>query len=163
VDKLYYNENGIVVRKSRIQDVDYLKNHLRRSDVEEIWASHHIMAEEALKTCVEKTIFSLTIENGHPMAIFGINPETVLGEKALIWLLATDDLEKIQRRFIRHSKEFIDMMLSWYPYLYNWVDDRNKASIEWLKYCGATISAPVIHGEEQIPFRYFYFQKEKRD
>ncbi len=159
VGSLYYNQDGIVVRRSVLSDIDKMKNNLRQSDVQEIWASHHHTPESALEYCVKNTIFSCTVENGKPIAIFGINPTSILGNTAVVWMLATDDLEKIQRRFLRHSKHFIAMMQGFYPTLYNWVDTRNTQSIAWLKFCGAKLEEAKPYGEEQLPFHYFVFSK----
>lgn len=162
VGKEYYNQDGIVVRHSTKADVDYLKDHLRQSDIQEIWSSDHITPEEALKQGLEKSIFCCTVLNGSPIAMFGIVPETVLGQKASVWFLASKDLKNIKRRFLRHSKYFINLMLDFYPYLHNYVDNNNKDSIDWLRYCGARIKEPEPYGKEQQPFRYFYFNRRKR-
>lgn len=156
----YYNQDGIIARRSEMGDVDLFKHCLRLSDIEEIWASHHLTPEMAVKMCIAETMWSCTVlANGKAVAIFGINPETIFGKKALVWMLATEELNKIPRRFARHSRKFIDYMLEQYPYLYNYVDDRNKKSIEWLRFCGADIHDPKPFGIEQLPFRYFSFTR----
>ncbi len=157
----FYNKDGIVVRKTYLSDIGYLKNHLRSSDIDEIWASHHLTPKDALRKGYEDSVFCFTVLNGRPIAIFGLVPETLVGEKASIWLLATNDLTKIQMRFLRHCKYFIDMMLDYFPYLYNHVDDRNIKSINWLRYCGAHIEEPKPHGIDNRPFRYFYFKRRR--
>ena len=153
----YYNRDGIVVRHSTKKDVEYLKDHLRKSDIEEIWASNHVTPAEALEKGLDKSVFCCTVLNGNPIAMFGIVPETVLGHKATVWFLASDDLKSIKRRFLRHSRRFIDMMLEFYPFIQNYVDDRNTDSIEWLKFCGARIKSPEAYGIDKKLFRYFYF------
>lgn len=158
-NSLYYNQDGIVVRRSEFTDVAKLEHRLRISDQKEIWASHHLTSREALEKCVHMAIFSLTIENGQPMGIFGINPFAVTGQKAIIWMLATDDLDKIKHRFLKHSKEFVNMMLAWYPYLENWVHAKNVKSIKWLKYLGATIEEAQPYGLDGELFHHFYFTK----
>ena len=160
--KKLYDRDGIVVRRSQGEDIEYLRDHMRLSDQNEIWASHHLYPQEALTRGVDDSIFCCTVLNGNPMAMFGIVPETLLGEKACVWLLASNDLVKIKRRFAKHSRYFVDMMLEYYPYLYNHVDDRNNESIAWLRFCGATIEEPKTYGVENMPFRYFYFTRNRR-
>ena len=126
-----------------------------------MYKSDHITPEEALKQGLEKSIFCCTVLNGNPIFMFGIVPETVLGYKASVWMLGSDDLNNIKRRFLRNSKHFINMMLDFYPYLYNYVDNENKDSIAWLRYMGARIKEPEPYGKEQQPFRYFYFNRRK--
>lgn len=157
-----YDKDGIVVRRSTKKDVEYLKTHLRQSDVDEIWASNHITPEGALEKGLDNSIFCCTVLNGQPIAMFGIVPHSILGYEASVWMLASDDLKKIKKRFLRHSKYFINMMLDFYPSLFNFVDDRNKDSINWLKYCGARIYDPKPYGVENKPFRYFVFKRPRR-
>jgi len=161
-DKLLYDSDGITVRRSRPRDAQYLSTKLRQSDIDEIWASHNITPKEALDKGVNDSIFCCTVSNGQPIAMFGIVPETILGSKACVWMLASDDLDNIKRKVARDSKYFIRMMLEFYPYLYNHVDDRNKKSIAWLKYCGAKLKEPETFGVEKKLFRYFYFNKPRR-
>lgn len=162
VDNLY-DKNDIIVRRSTVDDIFYLQSRLRESDVREIWACSNRTPTEALERCLKESIFCCTILNGSPIGVFGISPVTILGNRASVWFLATNGLEKIQRRFIKNSRYFIKMMLDFYPYLYNWVDDRNKDSIRWLRMCGATVEEPKPYGKEQLPFRYFYFQHGGKD
>ena len=158
----FFDKDGIVVRRSVRSDVEYLKSRIRWSDQNEIWASDHMYPHEALKKGLEKSIFCCTITNGNPIAMFGIVPQTLLGHKASIWMLGTDGIEKIKIKFLRTNKKFIDMMLEYYPYLYNHVDERNTVSIEWLKFCGAKVKDPKPYGVERRPFRYFYFNRRRR-
>lgn len=160
---LYYDKNDIKVRKSSVEDVEYLKDHLRESDTQEIWASNHLTPEKALRLSLAKSIFCLTVENGAPIAMFGINPEQLLGERAVVWLLGSEGLNKIRIPFIRYSRHFISMMLEYYPYLHNYVDARNLQSIAWLKFCEATIEEAKPFGSENLPFHYFYFRRKEND
>ncbi len=91
--------------------------------------------------------------------MFGISPVHVLGDKAIVWMLASEKLDNIKLRFARHSRYFINLMLEYYPYLHNYVDCRNKGSISWLKFCGATFEEPKPYGLEGKPFMYFSFKR----
>lgn len=156
----YYEKNGIVVRPTKLEDVGYLAGRLRQSDVEEIWASNHIKAYPALYEGFKTSVMTLTVEdNKDVVAMFGINPENLSGDKAVIWLLASKKLDKIKFRFLKNSKKFIEMFLNMYPYLYNYTDARNTQAIEWLKFCGATIEEAKPFGYDMKPFHYFYFSR----
>jgi hypothetical protein len=157
---IYYDKDNIIVRESTNEDVEFLKNRLRFEDIAEIWASHNHTPEKALRLSLEYSDPCLTIEdNGKPVGMFGVTPESMLGNKAVIWLLASDDIEKIKIRFLRNCKIFINSMLNQYPYLYNFIDERNKESIKWLKFLGASFSGPVKFGVEQMPFLFFSFER----
>ncbi len=157
--KLFYEDKNIRVRRAEKNDVEYLKDHLKEEDINEIWASNNVTPEEALSSGIDKSIFCCTIENGHPIGMFGINPKSVLGDRATIWLLGSEELKKYQYRFVKYSRKFIEMMLGFYPYLDNYIDVRNKASIKWLKFCGAKFDKPEAYGKEQKLFRHFYFRR----
>lgn len=159
--EFFYNQNGIIVRRSIKADVEYLKNHLKQNDIDEICASNNLAPEEALKEGLKNSIFCCTVLDDNPIMMFGVVPETLLGKKGIVWMLSSSELIKIQRRFLRHSRHFIDMMLEFYPYLCNYVDERNKESIAWLKFCGAVIKEPIPYGVEGKLFHYFYFKKRR--
>lgn len=157
-NEVFYNQDGIIVRRTCPSDADRLV--LRDSDVQEIWASDHLTPKEALKLSLAKSILALTVEDqGEPIAMFGINPESILGNRAVVWLLASDGLDRIKRRFARHSRQFVQMMLEYYPFLFNYVDARNQKSIEWLKFCGAKIEDAKPYGAESLPFHFFSFKR----
>lgn len=157
---IYYQCDGIVVRRTLISDVDKLKNRLRPSDIQEVLASHNYTSEAALMLSIQESTISLTIEyDNEAVAMFGINPDSALGNKATIWFLGSSAIDKKKIRFLRHGQAFIDLFLSLYPYLYNYIDARNKKSIAWLKFLGAKIQEAKPYGFEQLPFHYFSFER----
>lgn len=159
-DKLYYELNNVIVRTSVREDIDNLKNRLKQSDIQEIWASHNHTPEEALKISFEESALCLTIEdNGIVIGMFGVTPYYFLSNRGIIWLLSSEELFNRKYRFIRHSRYFIELFLEMYPYLENYVDCRNIKSIRWLEACGAVLNDPIHYGIEKMPFRHFYFKK----
>lgn len=151
----------IIVRPSVQEDVSYLAEHLRQSDINEIWASNHIKPQDALEQGIDGSIYCRTAENGNPICIWGIAPVYIVGDSATVWMLATDDLEKYKVKFIRESRKYINEMLEFYPMLFNYVDARNLKSIAWLKMCGATMLDAQPYGVEGLPFHYFFFERSK--
>jgi len=160
---LLYDDGEVRVKYTELEDLDYLAENMRECDVDEVWASDNLTPLEALYGGFEESTFCCTVENGNPIAIFGVSSDSLFSNNAAVWLLATDQLVKIQRRFLRYSRYFIDRMLERYPYLHNQVDARNKKSIKWLKMCGAHIDEPKPFGAEQKPFRYFYFKRSENN
>ena len=157
-----YNQDGIKVRPSTQEDVDFLKHRLRKSDIDEVWASDHIAPEEALQQSFLRALQSFTIENGQPIGMFGINSEDLIDQKARIWLLASNDLDKIKIRFLINCRKYIQMFLNIVPYLENWVDIRNTRYINWLHFCGATFDKPERYGPDELTFQHFYFKKDNK-
>ena len=157
---MYYDDGEVRVRESVEKDAIEMADLMRRSDIDEIWASNHLTPLEALTKGLDNSVFCLTVENGRPIAMFGVASEYLIASRAVVWLLASDDLVKIQKRFLRYSRTFIEIMLSRFPYLENYVDVRNEKSIKWLKLCGAILDEPEPYGVEQKMFRHFYFRRK---
>ncbi|MDD5476875.1 MAG: DUF2833 domain-containing protein [Candidatus Omnitrophica bacterium] len=158
--KYYYKSKLALVRDAEISDVFQLASNVREADIREIWKSHHMTPETALLGGFQESELCFTIErNEKAIAMLGICPQTLLGNSAIIWLLASPELEKIQRAFIKRSRYFIKGMLQRYPMLENWVDMQNVQSIKWLRWCGAKIEEPKPYGIEGKLFCYFYFRR----
>ena len=157
----YYKSKVAEVRDADMKDVFALAPNVREADKREIWKSHHRTPEGALMSGYTSSVFCLTIiYKGKPIAMFGVSPESLLSDKAIVWLLASQELEKVQKTFIRNNKRIIAMFLAHYPTLYNFVDVENKQSIKWLMWCGAHIGTAVPYGIEQKLFNYFEFRRE---
>ena len=156
----FYDQDNIIVRRSTRMDVAILADHMKEADKDEIWASHHCTPSMGLEKGIEKSIICLTVEKEMmPICMFGISTENILGNEACIWMLSSDALEGISTRFLKNSRKFIEMFLEYYPILCNWVDVRNKKTIEWLKFCGAKFDDPAPFGVEGLMFQKFTFER----
>lgn len=155
---IYCEAGSVIIRDAKKTD----KFELRKADKREIWASHHREADKALIEGYNKSIMCFTVEyKKRPIAMFGVVPHTILGSVAQVWLLASSEMNKMNYIF-KHSRKMIDIMLSHYPLLENFVDIRNKQSIKWLKWCGASLGPVVPYGVEQKLFQYFQFQRSDK-
>ena len=158
---VYYDQDGVVVRNSKQDDVFDLFWRMRKSDIHEIWASHHATPKDALKRGFKNSFLCLSILiNNKVIAMFGISTEYLMGERATIWLLAAPELEQIKLRFLKHSRKFVDMFLEYYPILENYVHANNRASIKWLKFLRAEIDDPKHYGVENELFHYFKLKRK---
>lgn len=157
---LNFKGKDVMVRPATAGDVERMANRLRASDVAELWAANHDKPKKALMdglACSEPCM--AVIYRGAPVAMFGVAPHESGRDFGCIWLLATPELEKIKTTFLKVSRKFIDEMLKVYPVLFNMVDDRNKTSIEWLKWCGADMAPATAYGPDDKAFRYFEFRR----
>lgn len=153
-------KNGVIVRDTIVKDIEPVANAMRQVDRNEIWASHRHAPLEALTIAFYSSVLCYTLEqNGNPIVIFGVVPESFLGNRGSVWLLATDDFEKIHKILMKYSKQFIDYMLRHYPDLANHVDARNRVTLNWLKWCGAEIEEAQPFGVDKIPFHRFQFRR----
>lgn len=157
---LFYSKNGIIVRRSVWSDVEYLKTRLRLSDQIEIMASHSHSSFQALSLAFQESIFCLTIvDNDIPVGMFGINAKSLLSDQAVVWMLASRRLNRIKIRFLKNCKFFINIMLQYYPVLYNHVHVENLKALVWLKFLGASIHESKPHGPYGEKFCYFEFRR----
>lgn len=152
---IYYKSEPVVIRDTFSFDTF----ELREADKKEIWASHHRTSEQALAKGYQESVICFTVEHkGKPIAMFGVVAKTILGRTASVWFLASSEMDKMQYIF-KHSRKFINLMLSYYPVLGNWVSIENRQSIRWLHWCGAEFSLAVPYGIEQQLFKYFRFRR----
>ncbi len=158
--KVYYQKNCLIVRSSTMADVEYLSTRLRESDREEILASNNVKPYEALSIGLKESVLCLTVENNKEVIfMFGINAEDLTSNHAIIWMLASDKIDSIQHRFLRHSRRFINIFLDMYPNLENYVAKKNVKSLEWLRRCGAIIEQEIPYGIEAELFHRFTFKR----
>lgn len=132
---------------------------MRESDVREIWCSSKSRPLVALKVSVSISDKPKTIMvDDRPAAIFGICNISVLSGRGVPWLLGTPELEKISYRFVKGSRIVLKEMAQKYKILENYVDARNTASIQWLRWLGFDIMEAESYGPFQVPFHRFFME-----
>ena len=152
--------DGIMIRSSVITDIGPIAQNMRRLDKDEIWAAQHKQPLNALMDGYRKSTLCFTVEHkGNPCAMFGVVPQSFLGNKARIWLLASNELCKCRRKLLKYDRLFVKYMLSYYPHLSNFIDIRNKVSIRWLEWCKAKFEEAKPYGVEGKLFHRFSFER----
>lgn len=133
-----------------IKDVEYLAPRLKFEDKREIDANTGNTPYQALlKGYFQSEICLTLIGNNKPVGIFGVSKE------GAVWLLVTNDIKKHKIKFIKESRKVISFLNKKYPKLWNYVDERNKLHIKWLKSCGFIFLQKVPYGKYQLPFYEF--------
>jgi hypothetical protein len=151
----HFESGDVVVRDAVGSDVALLKGRLRRKDAEEVLALGADVESE-LAESFARSRQRYTIERrGVPLAMFGILPETVLGDRAVVWLLGTDDLAQIKKTFVRGTGIFLRRFLEEYPVLYNAVPASYTQAIRWLTAFGARFEPAAPLGPRGELFRRF--------
>ena len=139
-------------RLSTLEDIKYLAPRLRRTDKEEILAGIGATPYHALLIGYLECVVVFTIVNpkNKPVGIFGV---TDCGDgTGAIWLLATDELAKIQIAFLKECREVVKVLNKKYKILWNFVDCRNQLHIKWLKWCGFKFINKKNYGVLNKPF-----------
>ena len=89
-----------------------------------------------------------------PFMIFGARK--VRKNVGCVWALGSDDLLKVKVGFLRLSKTYLNTLHEDFPFLFNYVDARNKVHIRWIKWLGfKIINVHPKFGVDQIPFYEF--------
>jgi|SaaInlStandDraft_2_1057019.scaffolds.fasta_scaffold17445_2 hypothetical protein len=133
----------------------YVANHMREADRLEV-ASLGVTPHRAIEiSWNHSTTAHMVAVGGSPSILFGVCPESVLTRKGIPWLLATDGIELVSRRFLRECRGHLDAMFTSYDTLSNMVSVDNAVSIRWLEWMGFQFGAPVpagIVGQMFYPF-----------
>ena len=158
-NKRYYDQNNIVVRDMVAKDVDFFKHRLKKIDIIEMKRSHNITPEEGLRLSFKQSMIAITVTDGWPIICSGINPLSILGDKAILWLLSTERIKDINIRFVKNCRKFINHFLEFYPNLFNYIDVENTITLKWIKFLGAEIDEAKPYGYEQKPFHRFTFRR----
>ena len=157
----YYRSNLGFARDAEISDIASLKDSLRSSTVDELWACHHFTPEQSLFYSFSNSIFCFSIiVDGECLGMGGIlRPKDLMTDRAALWFLTSQKLDKVERSFLRQCRDFMRTMLDYYPILYNYVDVRNKPAIAWLKWIGAEFGETIPFGVDNRMFQYFEFRR----
>jgi hypothetical protein len=71
--------------------------------------------------------------------LWGLRSTNMLDDRAYLWMLGTDAVERHAVTFARYSRAAITMMLQRYSLLYGEVSSDYEASVRWLRWLGAQI------------------------
>lgn len=93
--------------------------------------------QEALWTAYDsaKPLCFTILVDGEPAGLFGATPGSH-PELGIPWLLGTDSLLRASRALVEEAPAWISHLHAFFPYLINYVDERNSVSIRWLKRMG---------------------------
>ena len=138
----------IKIRESVESDITSLSHRLREADEKEVIAAGNQDGEHALRQSFARSTLRYTVDlDGHPVAMYGIVPESLVGEAANVWFLGAPEMSRIKKTFVKLSRKVIANFLLEYPRLWNIVDARYVSSIRWLESCGAVFhKEPIMMG-----------------
>ena len=152
----------IEVVKAEKVHVEQMQGLLRFDDERECQAMAGRSADESLQLGYEASDFCWTgLLNDKPIAMFGVKSYSLLALKGVPWMLGMEDIMKVRTFVALKSKQYVALMRNRYRYLENWVDIRNKKSIEWLKWCGFNFDKPEEFGYEKELFARFWMEGVK--
>lgn len=149
-----------IVRKPTMEDVEYLINHVRPEDIEEVAAFDGSTIRKSLEETPDLLGNSEVWEvDGKVVAIFGVTPIEEYEGVGLIWMMATSDFEKYSMMFAVRCKKVVEDMIDGYEFVYNYAHSKNEKSIAWLKWLGFKTYDPVQIGPRGEMFTRFEMKR----
>ena len=141
------------------EHIEELAVTMREEDKQEVWAMSHSSPLESLNNSVEISAEPLTgLVDGKVICIFGVVEPSILSTTGIPWLLGSDLVADHSKIFLKMNKVFIDTIKQRYSLLTNYVDNRNKVSMAWLRWLGFKLHKPAPYGPDRMLFRKFEFR-----
>lgn len=131
---------------------------LRETDLAELRA---VTTESPLSILVEAIslpgVHLAGVRDGRCRVLFGA---AGTGDFGCAWLLASPDIYRWHREFLRESVTWVEYLHAFYGQLGNWVDDRNVVSQQWLTKLGfQPTHRDAAYGIESRPFTFFLSER----
>ena len=146
----------VLVRRTRIEDVEYLIENLREADKIEIQTANGRPYFETIIRAMEFGDESWSaFADDELVAVFGVHINSIVTGSAIPWLLSTKNIYKYKKEFFKYSKPIFKKLIVDVDYMMNYVDDRNVLAKRWLKWLGFKFDDPIPYGPYQLPFRKF--------
>lgn len=149
----------ITIEPATVGMATYIGQNLRRSDREEVMASHgHDPVEAAVQSVLCSRFAYCGLADGVPFYLFGMRDGTAVHPVGVVWGLGTDEVLHHAKSFWPASVNFIAFCRGHVERLENHVDVRNVVSVAWLKRLGFRFEAPVPFGTSGLPFMRFWME-----
>lgn len=102
-----------------------------------------------------KSVFAYTGFIGDEIAcMYGLCADSVLSERAYLWLLTTNRVDEYPLVFARHSQIELQRVLDKFPEIIGIVDKEFSRSVRWLKWLGAEFTGTSkMHNKTVRTFR----------
>lgn len=150
--------SALTVRPAQYADAMLVSGKLRPEDQAALTILDNHTPLEALLVGIDASERCYSIILHHrPIAVFGIIG--LNDHCASLWMLGTGELKMAKTACMRLTKRYIAEFLTLYNVLFNWVDNRDTVTINWLARCGARINDPAPRGKHNSLFRYFEFRR----
>lgn len=141
--------------------IEEMLPHVRQVDIDEFQATNGWDARRVLDVGLRTSTFCCAgIASGKVITIFGVAPGSMIGGTGIPWLVATDELVTYQRTFLRRCQHVVNAMLTVYPYLENYVDERNHVAKTWLRWLGFELEEAAPFGLHGLNFHRFHMERK---
>lgn len=146
------------VREAVRADCTELAATMRQEDVQELWHHSRTCPLDALVNGFEWGSCKTVEWQGRVVAMFGVSGE--VHGVGICWMLASDELVKIKKSFLKECSKYVRDMHKDYPVLGNMVWAGNAVHIQWLKWLGFQFQPAVALGADGELFHEFFKVRE---
>lgn len=134
------------------KDIQAFCDDIRECDREEIVIhSGPVAIEDAMRQSVEVSEYcEIAYVDDKPVVIFGVS--RMDASTGSVWLMATNEIENVNREFIRQSKVKLDEMFdkTGCESLKNIVLVKNDLHVRWLKWLGFDFGSLVVYNGHEF-------------
>lgn len=149
----------ITFRFVKESDIEIIAADMRKEDIRELQKCGH-SPKEALKHSVSISEICLTAYyKNKPICIFGVVPESLMGQRGIVWLLGSNRINQCKKAYFKACKHCLFWLLKKYPVLWNLTDPEYTKCHKWLKSLGAEFKGTrkVSTG---VDFNYFEIRRK---
>ena len=139
--------------------LDDLSERIKSKDIAEVYSLFLKQPSEFLKEQKPEECFIVVVD-GKPSVVFGVNMACPYENSGVIWMVSDENIDKMQRRFAKHTRTVISYFLERYSSLFNYVYVNNHQSVKWLKFAGAKLEETINIGIFNMPFKKFVFERK---
>jgi hypothetical protein len=130
------------VRPTVPGDCEELAKTMRLEDVEEIFHASGNTPLASLTRALRLSADCFTVVwDGRVVLVFGCSG--VAGKYGYPWMLASDDLVRIKKPFLREARQYLQQMEQKYTYLTNYAWSLNSVHLCWLEWMGFKLDPPA--------------------
>ena len=150
-----------IILPASLEHVEAMAPMLRKIDKRELWVGAGMLPYEGLLFSYEnsETFTAIRPDETVPVLMFGISRPRLLDGHRCIWLLGTDEMEHIKKRFVKESSDILHLLASGNT-VYNHVIEGNELSLRWLNWLGFSIGEAKPYG--WLNKKFHYVEKEVR-
>ena len=159
--KKIYQQGKLYMCESIEDDIERIYPFMRKIDKLECRCVGYT-PKEALEVALGSDTVTYTAFDPYdvPFAMFGTGFLNYEGD-GYVWMLATDALFDHKFDFLKGSKFVVNTLVEPYKEARNFVHKDNKASIAWLKWCGAEMGEEYTFSDQ--PFIKFKITKKEKE
>lgn len=107
-------------------------------------------AEETLDTLlIRSTVRHIGLVDGEVAAVWGLVPQSLLSNRAYLWLLTTDLATEHRFLLVRYSQMFVEQALKHYEQIVGHCEAGNFSAKRWIKWLGGEFGQP---DGKKVPF-----------